>query len=157
MNKIDPSRRTILEMALAIAATASVARTAVARPSTGLSASNEETIRKYYAEWEKKDWNRMDGLLQADFTFTSPAGDDHINKSVFKEKCWESQVGFIDRFDLVHVSGSGNEALVLYVCHTKNGKTFRNVEYLKLRDARLESLECFFGQQSSFPSAVSKG
>ena len=50
--------------------------------------------------------------------------------------------------------GSGNEAFVMYVCRTKNGKAFRNVEYLRLREDKLEAIECYFGAQSSFPSAV---
>jgi hypothetical protein len=65
--------------------------------------------------------------------------------------------GRCERFDLLRVFGSGNDALVLYVCRTKNGKSFRNVEYLRLRDERVEAIECYFGAQSSFPSAVSKG
>ena len=44
-----------------------------------------------------------------------------------------------------------------YLCHTKNGKSFRNVEYLRIKNGRLESIECYFGAQSSFPSAVSTG
>ena len=43
----------------------------------------------------------------------------------------------------------------MYVCQTRNGKRFRNVEYLRLRDDKIEAIECFFGAQSSFPSAVS--
>jgi hypothetical protein len=31
------------------------------------------------------------------------------------------------------------------------------VEYLRIRNGKLESIECYFGAQSSFPSAVSKG
>ena len=37
----------------------------------GLSGTNEETIRKYYAGWEKKDWGLVDALLADNFTFTS--------------------------------------------------------------------------------------
>jgi hypothetical protein len=76
-------------------------------------------------------------------------------KGAFKTKCWESQVDFIDRFDLQQVFGSGNAAFVMYVCRTKNGKTFRNVEYLRLRNDKVQAIECYFGAQSSFPSAVS--
>jgi hypothetical protein len=57
---------------------------------------------------------------------------------------------------LQRVFGSGNEAFVLYVCRTKNGKTFRNVEYFRLKDDKVEAIECYFGAQSSFPSAVSQ-
>ncbi len=91
------------------------------------------------------------------FTFTSAAGDDHISKSAFKTQCWDTQVNFIDRFDLERVFGSGNEVLVKYLCHTKNGKSFRNVEYFRLRDGKVETIECYFGGKSTFPSAVSNG
>ena len=148
------SRRTMLEAACAMAAAGGV-RSAAAAEKTGLPATNEDAVRRYYAAWEKKDWPPMDQLLTDNFTFSSAAGDDHIDKSVFKKKCWESQVQFIDRFDLRHVVGHGNEAFVLYDCLTKSGKTFRNVEFIRLRDGKLEALECYFGAQSSFPSAVS--
>jgi ketosteroid isomerase-like protein len=152
------SRRTILEAgAYLLGATAGIPQTAVAHVENGLSPKTDETIRKWYAAWEKTDWRPVDSLLSDDFTFTSAAGDDHISKSAFKSKCWESQIGFIDRFDLQRIFGSGNEAFVMYVCRTKNGKTFRNVEYFRLRDDKVEAIECYFGAQSSFPSAVSKG
>ena len=143
--------------ACALAAGVGAAQMAGARAETGLSPKSEETIRKWYAAWEKKDWHPVDVLLADDFTFTSAAGDDHISKSAFKKQCWETQIDFIERFDLQRVFGSGNEALVLYVCRTKNGKTFRNVEYLRLRDDKVAAIECYFGAQSSFPSAVSTG
>jgi ketosteroid isomerase-like protein len=150
------SRRTILG-AGACALAAAIPQTASARGETGLSPKSDETIRKWYAAWEKKDWHPVDILLADDFTFTSAAGDDHISKSAFKAQCWETQIDFIERFDLQRVFGRGNEALVLYVCRTKNGKTFRNVEYLRLKDGKVEAIECYFGAQSSFPSAVSTG
>jgi hypothetical protein len=96
-------------------------------------------------------------LLADNFTFTSAAGDDHISKSAFKTRCWETQIDFIERFDLQRVFGNGNEAFVMYVCRTKNGKSFRNVEYLRLKDDKVEAIECYFGAQSSFPSAVISG
>lgn len=152
------SRRTILQAgACALAAAVSVPQTASGKMETGLSPKNEATIRKWYAAWEKNDWHPVDILLADDFTFTSAAGDDHISKSAFKAQCWQTQINFIERFDLLRVFGSGNEAFVLYVCRTKNGKTFRNVEYIRLRHEQLEAIECYFGALSSFPSAVSTG
>jgi len=152
------SRRMILESgACALAAAAGIPQIARAHAETGLNPKNDGTIRKWYAAWEKKDWHPVDILLADNFTFTSAAGDDHISKSAFKTKCWESQIDFIERFDLQRVFGSGNEAFVMYVCRTKNGKTFRNVEYLRLKDDKVEAIECYFGAQSSFPSAVSTG
>jgi hypothetical protein len=45
----------------------------------------------------------------------------------------------------------------MYVCRTKNGNTFRNVDYIRLRDDQLEAIECYFGAKSSFASAVGNG
>jgi ketosteroid isomerase-like protein len=152
------SRRAVFEAgACALAAAAAIPQMASAHAETGRSAKNEETIRKYYAAWEKRDWHPIDTLLADNFTFTSANNDDHISKSTFKTRCWETQIDFIERFDLQQVIANGNDAFVMYVCHTKNGKTFRNVEYFRLRDHKVEAIECYFGSQSSFPSAVSTG
>jgi hypothetical protein len=56
---------------------------------------------------------------------------------------------------LEQLIGSGNHAFVKYLCRTKNGKSLRNVEYLRVTDDKVESIECYFGAESSFPSAVS--
>jgi ketosteroid isomerase-like protein len=157
MRKTSVSRRTLLE-AGACALTAALIIPEIARAhaqtGSGLIPKNEETIRKYYETWETKDWRTTDSLLADDFTFSSPV-DDHISKSAFKKGCWDTQVALIERHDLTHVIGTGNEAFVMYVCHTTTGKAFRNVEYLRLRDEQVEAIECYFGAQNNFPSAVS--
>jgi hypothetical protein len=158
MGKSAMSRRTMLEAgACVLAAAAAIPQIAAARAATGLSPTSEEAIRKYYAAWEQRDWHPIDILLTDNFTFTSANNDDHISKSTFKTRCWETQIDFIEGFDLQHVIGNGNDAFVMYVCRTKNGKTFHNVEYLRLRDHKVEAIECYFGEKSSFPSAVSTG
>jgi ketosteroid isomerase-like protein len=119
--------------------------------------TNEAVVRSWYAGWEKKDWAPLDNLLADDFTFSSAAGDDHISKSTFKTRCWETQIDFIGHFNLERVTTGADDAFVKYLCYTKDGKSFRNVEYLKIRNGKLESIECYFGAESSFPSAVSKG
>ena len=152
------SRRTLLEAGTcALAAASAIPAIASAHAGPGLSAKNDETIRKYYKAWERKDWHPIDVLLADNFTFSSANNDDHISKSAFKTRCWESQIDFIERFELQRVIGNGNEAFVMYVCRTKNAKTFRNVEYLRLRDDKVEAIECYFGAKSSYPSSVSTG
>lgn len=148
------SRRMLLGAGgCALAAVATVPEMAHARADAGLSPKNEATVRKYYKGWEIKDWRAFDLLLTEDFTFTSPI-DAHISKSAFKTGCWDTQTPFIGRFDLEHVAGTGNDAFVMYLCHTTNGKTFRNVEYLRLKGERVEAVECYFGGQNSYTSAV---
>jgi ketosteroid isomerase-like protein len=155
MRETPMSRRTAIEAAVCVLAAVGVPMGAGAHAATALNPKTEETIRKYYAAWGQTDWRPFDVLLADNFTFTSAAGDDHLNKSTFKDKCWGTQKDFIEGFDLLRVFGSGNEAFVMYVCHTKNGKTLRNVEYLQLADDKVEAIECYFGAESSFPSAVS--
>lgn len=152
------SRRNLLAAgACALVRVAGLPSTASAHASTRTSMSNDEIIRKYYAAWEQKDWAPFEFLLADTFTFTSPNNDDHISKSAFKTKCWQSQIHFIDRFELERVITDGNEAFVKYLCRTKNGNSFRNVEYFQFRFEKVEAIECFFGAKSSFPSAVSSG
>jgi ketosteroid isomerase-like protein len=156
MSRTFSSRRAVLTASpYALAAMLVIPTLASAREETRLNSNNRDTIRKWYEGWKKKDWPPLDRLLTDDFTFTSAAGDDHISKATFKSRCWESQIDFIGQIDLRHVFVHGNEAFVMYVCQTKNGKGFRNVEYLRLREDKIQAIECYFGAQSSFPSAVS--
>jgi ketosteroid isomerase-like protein len=158
MTKIVMSRRDLLRAgACALTGAVSLPGAASASPGIGQDAATERVVRKWYAAWEQKEWGPVDALLAEDFTFSSAAGDDHISKSAFKKKCWETQINFIDRFELERVIGNGSDAFVKYLCQTRNGKSFRNVEYLRVKDEKVEAIECYFGEQSSFPSAVSGG
>jgi ketosteroid isomerase-like protein len=158
MTRITMPRRNLLATG-ACALVGAVTLPGLARASAlgGPDLTNEEIIRKWYAAWEKKDLSTFNSLLADNFTFSSAAGDDHISKSTFKTQCWDTQVDFIGHFDLERITTGAEDAFVKYLCHTKNGKSFRNVEYLRIKNGRLESIECYFGAQSSFPSAVSTG
>lgn len=160
MTRIAVSRRKLLETgACALAGSAAFLVTTTAHAGAGSSAATEEIIRKWYKMWqdEKTDWTPFSALLADNFTFSSAAGDDHISKTAFKTNCWNTQINFIGRFDLERLIASGDDAFAKYLCHTKNGKSFRNVEYFRLRDGKIESIECYFGGKDTFPSAVSKG
>ena len=156
MTRIAVSRRSLLATgACALVGTATLPKLARASAVGEHDLTNEEIIRKWYAAWEKKDLGTFNILLADNFTFTSAAGDDHISKSTFKTQCWDTQVEFIGQFELERINTGAEDAFVKYLCHTKNGKSFRNVEYLRIKNGKLESIECYFGAQSSFPSAVS--
>ncbi|MGA2536408.1 MAG: nuclear transport factor 2 family protein [Terracidiphilus sp.] len=158
MTRIVVSRRRLIE-AGACALTGAVSLTGLASASAlgEQDSTNEDIIRKWYAAWVNKDLGTFNMLLADNFTFSSAAGDDHISRSRFKAHCWDTQVEFIDHIDLERINASAEDAFVKYLGHTKNGKSFRNVEYFKIKDGKFESLECYFGAQSNFPSAVSGG
>jgi ketosteroid isomerase-like protein len=156
MTTIAVSRRNLLATgACALVGAVTVPGPTSARAFRGENLTNEEIVRKWYSAWVNKDLGTFDMMLADNFTFTSAAGDDHISKSAFKTQCWDTQVDFIGGFDLERVTAGVDDVFVKYLCHTKNGKSFRNVEYLRIKNGKLESIECYFGAQSSFPSAVS--
>ena len=157
MIRTGVSRRKMLEAGTcALAGAAALMLTASARAQEGSSMATEEIVRKWYKAWVEKDEGQFEALMTDNFTFSSAAGDDHINRGTFKTQCWDTQAKLIERSDLERVITSGNEAFVKYLCHTTNGKSFRNVEYLRLRDGKVETLECYFGG-AGYPSAASTG
>jgi ketosteroid isomerase-like protein len=157
MTRIGVTRRKALEAgACALAGAAGLLVTTSARAQEESSTAPEEIVRKWYKAWVEKDEKQFEALMTDNFTFSSAAGDDHISRSTFKTQCWDTQAKLIERSDLERVISSGNEAFVKYLCHTTNGKSFRNVEYLRLKDGKVETLECYFGG-AGYPSAASKG
>ena len=157
MTRIELSRRKALEAgACALAGGVGLLVMASAQAETVSDTATEEIVRKWYKAWVEKDEGQFEALMTDNFTFSSAAGDDHISRSTFKTQCWDTQAKLIERSDLERVITSGNEAFVKYLCHTTNGKSFRNVEYHRVRDGKLEALECYFGG-AGYPSAASKG
>ena len=116
---------------------------------------NEKVIREYYSAYEKKDWHMLELILADGFTFTSPAGDDHINLKLYKERCWPNAEK-IKRFDFVKMIVKGDDAFVTYNGWTTDGRLFRNTERFKFKDEKIKENECFFGTGVSFPNNQKK-
>jgi hypothetical protein len=115
MTRIVMSRRHLLR-AGACALTGAVSLPALASTSAlgEQNLTNEEIIRRWYAAWVNKDLDTFNSLLADDFTFSSAAGDDHISKSAFKTKCWDTQVEFVERSDLERITTGSDDAFVKY-------------------------------------------
>jgi ketosteroid isomerase-like protein len=151
------SRRFLLGLgAGAFAGTVLVSEAASAQAQPGGISKNEMIVRKWYRLWEteKTNWGPFDALLADDFTFTSAAPDDHISKTAFKKNCWDTQIERIKSFDLELVMAKGDFVTVRWLCHTTNGKAFRDVEVHRLRGLKIEALKCYFGGPAGFPTAV---
>ncbi len=118
--------------------------------------SARQMIKDYYVAYEKKDWGLLDSILADGFTFTSPAGDDHINLKTYKERCWPNSEK-TKRFDLEEVIIDGDDAYVTYNGWTTDGRLFRNTERFKFKDGKIISNECFFGPGVSFPNNTTPG
>src|SRR6185312_14309570 len=91
------------------------------------SMDHEKVIKEYYTAYVKKDWHMLELILDDRFTFTSPAGDDHINLKLYKERCWPN-ANNTKRFDLEKVIVDGDDAYATYNGWTNDGKLFRNTE-----------------------------
>jgi ketosteroid isomerase-like protein len=156
MNERAMTRRGLLQASVCtLAATTIAPEMSRARVSAGLSPKTALIVRKYYAAWSKRNWRALDMLLADDFTFSSP-NDDHDSKAVYKARCWEPNVNLIENFDLQEIAGNANDAFVMYVADIKGGKTIRNVEYFRVRAGKVRSVRCYFGQQNSYPAAVTR-
>jgi SnoaL-like domain len=117
--------------------------------------SHEKVIKQYYGAYEKKDWHMLELILDDGFTFTSPAGDDHISLKVYKERCWPN-ANNTKKFDLEKVIIDGDDAYVTYNGWTTDGKLFRNTERFKFKNGKIKENECFFGPGVSFPNNAKK-
>ncbi len=113
---------------------------------------NEKIVRQVYAAYEKKDWHMLEVIFADGFTFTSPAGDDHINVKVYKERCWPNAYN-LKKFELKNVIIDGSDAFVLYNAWTNDDKSYRNTEHFKLKDGKIVEMECFFGVGIGFPNS----
>lgn len=153
MTVFEISRRKVFETGGVILA-GSALLTGVEGARASDQSPNELVVRKWYKSWEARNWDVTGAFLTDDFTFTSPTPDDHISKAAFKKNCWETQIDFIKSCDLELLMAQGDDVLVKYLCHLKNGKSFRNVEYHRLRNQQIASLECYFGGQMTYPSSV---
>ncbi len=123
---------------------------------SGKATSTQQMIKDYYSAYEKKDWSLMQPILAEGFSFTSPAGDDHINLNVYKERCWPNAAK-TRKFDLEKIIIDGDEAYVTYNGWTTDNKLFRNTELFKFKNGKIISNECFFGTGVSFPNNTNTG
>jgi ketosteroid isomerase-like protein len=85
----------------------------------------------------------FEALITDDFTFTSPY-DDHIDRGAYFERCWPNAEHFTN-FEIERVSADQDGAFVTYLCTTKDGKSFRNTEYIAVKDERVVSVDVYFG------------
>jgi len=112
---------------------------------------NAKTVKAWYTAFEKKDWNSMQQILAAGFTFSSPL-DDHIDIKAFKERCWPNAYK-IKRIDVDKFIINGDNAVVISNGYTTEGKLFRNSDYFKLKNGKISAYECFFGPGVNYPSS----
>ena len=112
----------------------------------------EEAIKTYLTGFEKKDWNMVASQFTDDFTFTSPAGDDHISLEKYKEKCFPTS-RFFKKIDFPKIMVDANTAFAIYDITTTDNRLVHNVEYYTFKNGKIKSIECFFGAGAGYPGS----
>ena len=107
------------------------------------SKSKSEIIRACYGAFIANDRQLVEDTFADDFTFTSPY-DDAIDKATYFERCWPNNKLFAS-FDIERIFENGSEAFVLYKVLTKDGKAFRNTEFLTFDGDKIASVNVYFG------------
>ncbi|WP_274426520.1 nuclear transport factor 2 family protein [Chelativorans sp. YIM 93263] len=103
----------------------------------------ENAVRQLFEAYRVKDRAMIEPLLADDFTFTSPY-DDAIDKQTYFERCWPNSERIEQHF-LEEVVGSGDRVFVLYLCRTREGKEFCNVETFDFEGSRIRAVNVYFG------------
>jgi hypothetical protein len=115
----------------------------------------EKAIRAYFLGYETKDWDMVSSQLSDGFTFTSPAGDDHINLATYKKRCWPTSQHF-KKVELYKIIVEGNHAFAIYNITTTENKLVRNTDYYTFSNGKIQSIECFFGPGIGYPGSQNK-
>jgi hypothetical protein len=117
-------------------------------------AQKQKAVKAYYASYENKDWNTLAILLAADFTFSSPAGDNHISLAAYHEKCWPTSQ-MTKKVALLNMVEKGDQLFLLVEITSTEGKVARNVDLFTFDGSgKIKSHECFFGPGIGYPHST---
>jgi hypothetical protein len=140
-------KQATVAMQFALALLAGMAATNTYAQDTG----KEKAARVYYAGFVNKDWALTSSQLADGFTFSSPAGDDHISIETFKERCFPT-CKFTKTVSFLKMSETGNELFVLVEINTTDNKIVRNVDLFTFDSlGKIKAFECFFGAGIGYP------
>ncbi|MPZ37465.1 MAG: DUF4440 domain-containing protein [Rhizobiales bacterium] len=105
--------------------------------------SKSDVIRACFAAYKSKDRKIVEELLTDDFHFTSPY-DDEIDKATYFKRCWPSSELFRD-VTVERIVEQGNGAYTTYKVVTKDGREFRNTEFMTFDGGRINHIDVYFG------------
>ena len=108
-----------------------------------------DKVKSYYRAYERHDPGLVASELADGFTFTSPF-DDHIGREEYFRRCWPTEP-LHQKFEFVTMAQTGNRVLTVYDCTMRRPNAvypdmkFRNAEMHSFENAKLKSVEVFFG------------
>jgi ketosteroid isomerase-like protein len=105
--------------------------------------SKSDVIRACFAAYKSKDRKILEDLLTDDFHFTSPY-DDEIDRATYFDRCWPNSELFQD-VTVERIFEQGNAAYTTYKVLTKDGREFRNTEFMTFDGGRINHVDVYFG------------
>ena len=105
--------------------------------------THENTIRSFYAGWEKSDWDTIARTLAQDFVFSSQK-DQRLDQVAYKEKCWPGGDS-IGVYEFLTIMEKGDEAFARWKCLI-DGKVITNTEYFLFENGKIKEVEVYFGR-----------
>ena len=104
----------------------------------------DQLIRGYFKTWIARDREAMERVVASDFHFTSPL-DNRLDRDIFFARCWPGgdAMAAIDIQRLIPQDNSS--AFVTYELTMKDGRRFRNTEFITTRGGQLIDVEVYFG------------
>ena len=103
----------------------------------------EAAVRACFEAFRDRRRADAEAVIADGFTFTSPY-DDAIDRAAYFERCWPNGDRFAD-FDIERVSVDGDAAFITYLGTLADGTSFRNTEYLTVKDGQVTSVNVYFG------------
>jgi ketosteroid isomerase-like protein len=105
--------------------------------------SRLQLTRESYAAYESGDRRALEGLIAADFAFSSPP-DPQLDRAEYFERCWPN-AQHIAKFEFVRLVEVDEEVLVTYEATRADGTRFRNTEIFGFDGEQIARVEVYFG------------
>jgi hypothetical protein len=101
-------------------------------------------VRRYFQAYESKVRNDIEALLGNDFVFSSPH-DNRIDRQTYLAQCWPFAKD-VEAFHIEKLFENGNEAFVTYLCQPIARPSFRNTEFFRVENGKVQEVVVYFGR-----------
>jgi ketosteroid isomerase-like protein len=103
-----------------------------------------ELAKAVYCAFAAADREAIEALIAPEFSFTSPADPQGLDRSGYFERCWPG-AGNVEKFEFVRLIEDGDEVIVTYEATRADGSRFRNTEVLTFDGDAQTRAEVYFG------------
>ena len=102
-----------------------------------------DVVQRFMRAFQEQDRPTAESLMADEFVFTSPQ-DDHIDKQAWLERCFPTADHFDEPGQTLQIVEVDGVVLHRYE-YRVDGRRWRNVEPLEVRDGKVTSAEVYFG------------